>query len=276
MPLRAEGKTSVDLARARVTLEGSSHFTLAKDEVTLTDGSLSLEAQQGSTVSLILGGCRIQPMANAGRVLLSARPDRVVIDEGAARWQEIVLHQGVEHQVIREKLEPQKRRTLPAAARPREAPMWKPDFKDAAIRSRIRGRIDTLPEGIQVVSVASDDRTYFQSQAGFQAPDERGLFTLRPVTALRFRYFLSEPALLQLVVYNGSKRENFNLDLDPVTGRWTTATVYFRDIPVNQGGDHRLKFETGDRIWSVGWFVGKPGSSASLTVDSLEVVEVER
>ena len=276
MPLRAEGKTSIEFAKARLTFDGASRFTLGKDEVALSEGALSLDVQQGSALSLVLGPCRIAPMANVGRVLLSAKPDRVVVDEGAARWQEIVLHQGVEHQVVKEKMEPQKRRTLPATARPRETLSWRPDFKDAAVKSRIRGRIDTLPEGIQVVSVASEDRSFYQSQAGFTAPDERGFLALKAGSALRFRYFLSEPAFLQLVVNNGTKRENFNLDLDPVVRQWTTITIPFRDIPVNQGGNRALKFEAGDRIWSIGWFVGKPGSTADLHVDQLEVVEIER
>jgi hypothetical protein len=276
MPLRADGKTSIEFARARLTFEGASRFTLGKDEVALAEGSLSLDVQQGSPLSLVLGACRIAPMANAGRVLLSAKPDRVVVDEGAARWQEIVLHQGVEHQVVKEKLEPQKRRTLAVAARPREVLTWRPDFKDAAVRSRIRGRIDASPEGTHVVSVPSEDKTYFESQAGFTAPDERGYFALKANTALRFRYFLSEPAFLQLVVNNGTKRENFNLDLDPAVRQWTTITINFKDIPVNQGGNRALKFDAGDRIWSIGWFVGKPGSTADLYVDQLEVVEIER
>ena len=50
----------------------------------------------------------------------------------------------------------------------------------------------------------------------------------------------------------------------------------FKDVPVNQGGNRTLKFEPGDRIWTIGWFVGKPGSSATLTVDSLEVIEIDR
>lgn len=276
MPLRTEGRTSIEFAKARLTLDGASRFTLAADEVALADGAISFEAHPGSGLSLLLGPCRIVPMASAGRVLLAAKPDRVVVEEGAARWQEIVLHQGVEHQLKGDKLEPQKRRTLPAAARSREASVWRPDFKDAAVRSRMRGRVDTLAEGIQVTSVPMENKAYFESTFGFTAVDERGFLATRPGTALRFRYFLSEPALLQLVVYNGTKRENFNLDLDPVAGKWTTVTVLFRDVPVNQGGDRTLKWEAGDRVWSFGCFVGKPGSTATLTVDQVEIVEVER
>jgi len=200
----------------------------------------------------------------------------VVVEEGAARWQEIVLHQGVEHQLKGETLDPQKRRTLPAAQRPREASVWRPDFKDAAVRSRMRGRVDALPEGIQVTSVPMETKGYFESTFGFTAVDERGFLATRPGMAFRFRYFLSEPAILQMVVYNGTKRENFNLDLDPVAGKWTTVTVLFRDIPVNQGGDRTLKWEAGDRVWSLGCFIGKPGSTATLTVDQVEMVEIDR
>ncbi|HXX94812.1 MAG TPA: hypothetical protein VEN81_14390, partial [Planctomycetota bacterium] len=276
MVLRAEGRTSLEFAKARLTLDGASRFSLGKDEVALSEGSLSLDVQQGSPLSLVLGPCRVLPMANAGRVLLSARPDRVVVDEGAARWQDIVLHQGVEHQLAKERLEPQKRRTLPSAARARESLLWRPDFKDAALKSRIRGRIEPSPEGFHVVSLPAEDKTFFQSQASFTAPDERGFFALRANAALRFRYFLSEPAFLQLVVNNGTKRENFNLDLEPVARQWTTITINFRDIPVNPGGNRAFKFEPGDRIWTIGWFVGKPGSQAELFVDQLEVVELER
>lgn len=276
MPLRAEGRTSIDFAKARLTFDGASRFTLGKDEVALSEGALSLDVPQGSALSLVIGPCRVVPRASAGRVLLSARPDRVVVDEGGARWKEIVLHQGEEHHLKTGKLEPQKRRSLPAALRPRETPAWKPNFKDAAVRTRIRGRIDALPEGIQVVSVPLEGNPYFAAQASFTAKDERGFFAAKPASALRFRYFLSDPAILQLVVHNGTKRENFNLDLDPVVRRWTTVTVFLKDVPVNQGGDRTLEFDPGDRVWSVGWFVGTPGSTATITVDSVEIVEIDR
>jgi hypothetical protein len=275
-PLRADGRTSFEFARARITLESSSRFTLGAEDLTLSEGALSAEVSAGSPVAFHVGPCLVAPAVKVGRVLLCLRPDRVLIEEGRARAGDLVLGEGVEHVLRKDRLEPQKRRTLPTAFRPRETVLWKLDLGSPAVRSRTHGRIDVVTEGKQASSIALAGNPFFASQVSFGAPDEHGFFAFRPGSALRFRYFLTEPAVVQLVIANGTKHENFNLDLDPAVGRWTTLTIPIRDVPVNLGGDRRLVFETGDRVFSVGCFVGTTGSRAVLTLEQVEVVEIER
>jgi hypothetical protein len=257
-------------------MEASSRFTLGRENLTLGEGGLSAEVPAGSPVAFQVGPCLVSPAVKVGRVLLCLRPDRILIEEGLARAGDLVLPEGVEHVLRKDRLEPQKRRTLPAALRPRETVLWKLVLGAPGVRSRTHGRIDLVAEGRQASSIPLLANPYFASQVSFAAPDEHGFFTFKPASALRFRYFLSEPAIVQLVIANGTKHENFNLDLDPAMGRWTTVTIPIRDVPVNLGGDRRLVWETGDRVWSVGCFVGPTGSRAILTLEQVEVVEIER
>jgi hypothetical protein len=46
-------------------------------------------------------------------------------------------------------------------------------------------------------------------------------------------------------------------------------------VPANPGGK-KVVCEVGDKFRGVGFFVGKPGTSPSLTLDRLEILEIER
>lgn len=277
-PLRADGRTRLDFARTRLTIESSSKFTLTRNQLSLTEGRISAEVHEGSPFALTLAGHRIVPQASIGRVLLSARPDRVVIDEGFAVSNEIVLHEGVEHHIRRGRLEPQRRRTLPGAARPREVVVWTLEL-DRIRRGDRRitaGSVGKHPEGYVLESGASKVPDHSASQIAYLSPDPaKGFVTVGEGTAIRFRYFLVRPARLHFVMWNLTKGENFERWIDAVHGRWTTVTLFFRDIPANPGG-RKVVCEVGDRYRTITWNVGRPRDPAQLLIKGLEIVEVER
>src|SRR5262245_39080234 len=96
--LRADGRTQIEFAQAKITLDGSSRFTLSRNELALTDGAMSAEVATGSKFTLVLDEQRVIPQAFS-RVMFCARPDRVVVEEGSAKIKDTVLGEGVEHLV---------------------------------------------------------------------------------------------------------------------------------------------------------------------------------
>ncbi|HYF01334.1 MAG TPA: hypothetical protein VEJ18_20595, partial [Planctomycetota bacterium] len=180
--------------------------------------------------------------------------------------------------VRKDRLESRKGRSLPAAARPRESLTWKLDFSQPALlRPKIAsGRLVIAGGERMLAAERRADDGLWQSQVGYHSGDRTApLFTVKPGTTLRFRYYLSQPAELELVMWNQSKEENFNLPLRSVAGRWTTVTIPVRDVPPNRGGKP-APCEIGDKYVSWGLFCGKPGSTAELYVDLLEILEVDR
>ena len=247
-------------------------------DLALHEGALSAEVAPGASFALTLDSRRIEPMASASRVLLVAKPDRMIVEEGAAKIGAAVLHEGVEYAFRKDRLEAQKRRSLPAAARPREIPTWKMDFSQPAVlKLRIlTGRV--IIEGNERMVAASPlgDNPYWQAQVGYFTGDVQvPFFVVKPASTVRFRYYLTKPAELELVLKNMTKDENYNKPFPSVVGRWTTMTIPVREIPPNRGGK-QVPCELGDKY--VGWtiFCGRPGSSAELYVDQFEIVEVER
>jgi hypothetical protein len=276
--LRAEGRTVCEFAQARLTLEGTSKVSFEGNDVALQEGGLAAEVPLGSRLTIVVLGHRVEPQVSAGRALILARPDRVVVDEGSARVGGLVLGEGVEHAVRKDGVEAQRRRTLGSVPRPREATTWRLEFKQPeTVRLNLNGgRLVWGREERMIASEPSEEGGLHASRLSYYAKDDRvGLFTLRPTTALRFRYFLTRPAYTELVLWNITKSENFNKPFEAVVGRWTTMTLPVREIPVNPGG-LRPSAEPGDRYRSVGWFVGRPGSDAEFFVDRLEIVEIER
>ncbi|HEX7898153.1 MAG TPA: hypothetical protein VF950_10360 [Planctomycetota bacterium] len=278
LPVRAEGRVVCEFAGANVTIEASSKVDFQGFDIALHEGALSAEVAPGASFALTLDARRIEPMAAASRVLLVARPDRVIVEEGAAKIGADVLHQGVEYALRKDRMEVQKRRSLPAAARPREIPTWKLDFSQPAVlRLRIlTGRV--LIEGDERMVAASPlgDNPFWESQVGYFTGDvEKPFFIVKPSTTLRFRYFLSKPAELELVLKNMTKDENYNKPFPSVTGRWTTVTIPVREIPPNRGGK-QFPCDLGDKYVGWGIFCGRPGSTAQLYVDQFEIVEVDR
>ncbi len=276
-PLRAEGRTVCEFAGATLTLEASSRVEFKSFDIALHEGGLSAEVAPGASFALALGGQRIEPLASS-RVMLVARPDKVVVEEGAAKAGAAVLHEGVEYAVRKDRLEPQKRRSLPAAARPRELLTWRMDFsKPELLRPRIlQGRLSVEGDERFLAAGPLGDNPFWQGQVAYFTGDvQKALFVVKPGTTLRFRYFLSQPAELELVLKNITKDENYNRPLTAVAGRWTTVTLPVRDVPPNRGGK-QFPCEIGDKYVGWGLFVGRPGSTAELYVDQLEVLEVDR
>jgi hypothetical protein len=278
MTLRAEGRTQFDFAQARITVEGASRFLVAKEEFSLAEGAMSAEVGVGSRLALVLDEQRIVPQTINARVLFCAKPDRIVVEEGSAKWKDMVLHEGVEHAVRKDRIEPQKRRTLPAAARARETLTWRMDLSNANAVRRLffQGRLETGVEGKLLVSEPLKDNSVFHAQASLSnGGEEQPLYTVKPNTAIRFHYFVTQPGVFELVTWNATKGENFNKPLEPVVRQWTTMTVYVRDIPVN-GGGKKVTCDVGDRYVNFGWFVGKPGMPSEVQIDRFEILEVER
>lgn len=275
--LRAEGRTVVEFAQSKLTLEGAGKAAFSGSDVALQDGGLFAEVAPGSRLTITVIGHKVEPQVATSRALISARPDRVVVDEGSAKVGALVLHEGVEYGIRKERLDAKKTRTLPAAARARELSTWKLEFKQAdAVRAGIsEGRLVWGREERMLASEPTAPGAGHASTVGYMAKDEDGLFQVKPGTALRFRYFLNQPAYTELVMWNNTKSENYNLPFEAVVGRWTTMTVFVKDVPPNAGGK-KQPAEVGDRFRSVGWFVGRPGSTADLFVDHLEILEIER
>lgn len=277
MALRADGRTSFDLSGAHLTAEASSRFALFDGEIALHEGGIAAEVPAGVTIAVSLGGQRIVPQTSSARALLVARPDRVVVEEGSARAGELVLAEGVEHHLRKDRLEAQKRRSLPGAPRPRESVTWRIDFSNpAGVRARLaQGRFHADRAERMIGSERLEGNAIFHGQVSVAVFDERGLFQVKPGTAIRFRYYLTQPALLEVVMKNLTKDENFNKPLDPVVGQWTTVTLPARDVPANAGGK-KVSCEVGDRYTSFGLFVGRPAQPAEVYLDRLEIVEIER
>jgi hypothetical protein len=274
--MRADGRTQIDFAQARITLDGSSRFTLSKNELALTDGGMSAEVSAGSNFALVLEDHRITPLAFSNRVLIAARPDRVVVEEGSAKVKDTILGEGVEHLVKKDKIEAQRRRTLPAAARSRESAPWRWNLaQQAVVQSKVWGSVQRDGERRMLVSERSNDGIFW-GKAGYGHGEVDGpLFVVKPNTAIRFRYYMTEPGHLELVLKNITKDENFNKVLDAAVRQPTTVTLYVRDVLPNQGGK-KVTCDVGDAYLGVTWFVGKPGAPTEIYIDQFEILEIER
>ncbi|HVE41757.1 MAG TPA: hypothetical protein VNM14_17830 [Planctomycetota bacterium] len=278
MAFRAEGRTQIEFAQARITLDGASRFSVAKNDFSLNEGGMSAEVATNSKFALVLDEQRIVPQTLNGRVMFSARYDRIVVEEGSARVKDTLLNEGVEHIVRKDRIEAQKRRTLAAAARSSEKKLWEMKLaNENLLRFNIAGHIERDNQGAKflVSDTAKNPAIFFGQASYFSTGDEPPLFVVKPNTAIRFRYYLTQPGALEFVMKNITKDENFNLPLDPVVKQWTTVTVYATDVPVNQGGK-KVTCDLGDKYLGVTWFVGKPGSSSVVYIDRFEILEIDR
>ena len=274
--IRADGRTQIEFAQARITLDGSSRFTVSKDELALADGGLSAEVPMGSKFTLVLDEQRVIPQAFSTRVMFCARPDRVVVEEGSAKVKDTVLGEGVEHLVKKDKIEAQKRRTLPAAARARETQISKWDLtQQVSVQLHVSGSVQRDGERRMLVSEPSKDGIFY-SKAGYgHGEAEPPLLVVKPNTAIRFRYYMTQPGHLELVLKNITKDENFNKVLEPVVKQPTTVTLYVRDVLANPGGK-KVTCDVGDAYLGVTWFVGKPGSPTEIYIDQFQILEIDR
>ncbi len=273
--LRADGRTQIEFAQAKITLDGSSRFTLSKNELALADGGMSAEVATGSKFTLVLDEQRVIPQAFS-RVMFCARPDRVVVEEGSAKIKDTVLGEGVEHLVKKDKVEAQKRRTLPAAARSPERNVFRMNLtQQAVVQTKVAGSVQRDGERRLLVSEPSNDGIFY-AKAGYGHGEVDGpLFVVKPNTAIRFRYYMTQPGHLELVLKNITKDENFNRPIEAVVKQPTTVTLYVRDILANPGGK-KVTCDVGDAYLGVTWFVGKPGSPTEIYIDQFEIWEIER
>jgi hypothetical protein len=278
MALRAEGRTRLDFAGAQLTLDTSTRFSLSKSEFSLAAGTLTADVPPGSRFSLLLGTSAIIPQATLGRVLLVARDQQVVVEEGSATCGGQLLGENEQFEAKEGRLLPKKTRTIPAAARGRESRTWELELANQnATRGRLdNGRLVTLPSGRRALeSTLNEDKTYHEASIRYFAGGDAVTFTVKAATALRFRYFTETATPVLFTIRNRTKDENFSFNFDPVPGRWTTMTILVRDIPVNTGG-RKVACEAGDAYGRFGWSLGKPDEKAVLLVDQFEVLEIEK
>jgi anti-sigma factor ChrR (cupin superfamily) len=274
--IRADGRTQIEFAQAKITLDASSRFTLTKNELALTDGAMSAEVSPGSKFTLVLDEQRIIPQAFSTRVMFCARPDRVVVEEGSAKVKDAVLGEGVEHLVKKDKVEAQKRRTLPAAARARETLVRNWDLvQQASVQLHVTGSVQRDGERRMLVSEPSSDGIFYGKAGYGHGEAEPPLFVVKPNTAVRFRYYMTQPGHLEFVLKNITKDENFNKVLEPVVKQSTTVTLFVRDILPNAGGK-KVTCDAGDVYLGATWFVGKPGSPTEIYIDQFQILEIDR
>jgi hypothetical protein len=276
MTLRAEQRTQVDFAQAKVTLDRDSRFSVSKDEFALLEGTLSAEVSTGGHFVLVLNDQRFFPQTQNARVLLCAKPDRLFLEEGSAKWRDTVLGEGSEYGVKKDSVEARKGRPF-ATSRTRETLTWRMDLSNLnTVKKNVVGRIDKdSPEGRMLVSEPSNGGIFYGTVIYNNGGEAAPVFTVKPNTAIRIHYYLREPAYLELVMWNGTKGENFNRTLEPAVRQWTTMTVYARDVAANRGGKP-VTCEVGDKYTSVGLFVGKAGMPSEVYIDRLEILEIDR
>jgi len=276
MTLRADVRTTVEFAQARVNLDRDSRFSVSKDEFALLEGALSAEVSTGGHFVLVLDEQRFFPQTQNARVLLCAKPAALLIEEGSAKWRELFLREGTEYGVKKDSVEAKKARSLTGSARGREQLTWRLDLsKPDLLKKNVIGRLDNSPEGRMLASETLSDGVFsgrvIYNNGGEAAP----VFTVKPNTAIRFRYYLREPGHLELVMWSGTKAENFNKVLEPVVRQWTTVTVYARDVAANTGGKP-VTCEVGDKYTSIGLFVGTATAPSEVYIDRLEILEIDR
>jgi hypothetical protein len=268
---RAQGRTRVDVAGGSLTFEANARARFdAVNAVALADGEMLVDMPAATAPELRLAST-VRPLASPGRFVAVARPDRIVIDEGAATSGDALLAEGKQYRLGRE-VAPE-RRTL-NAPRAKEAVVWTATFD--------RGKLppETKVEGFLVQNAlkSKEERgsTFYASQIYLQALDLK-LYVAKPATHVRFRYFMRKRAAFVVQSQNVSKNENFQVSVDePVVGEWTTLTLRVMDLPVNPGGIRGLTVEAGDQFSWIRWMVGKPGEDAELSIDDLQVVEIAR
>jgi hypothetical protein len=276
MTLKADSRTTVEFAQARVVLDRDSRFSVSKDEFALLEGGLAAEVAPAGHFVLVLDEQRFFPQTQNSRVLLCAKPAALLVEEGGAKWKETFLREGTEYSVKRDAVEARRTRSLTASARGREQLTWRMDLSNAnLVKKNVVGRVDNSPEGRFLASEPMQDAAYYGHVIYNNGGEAAPVFTVKPNTAIRFRYYLREPGHLELVMWNGTKGENFNKVLEPVVRQWTTVTVYARDVAANRGGKP-VTCEVGDKYTSVGLFVGLAGMPSEAYIDRLEILEIDR
>ena len=264
---RAEGRTRIELAGASLQLEGGSRASVQPGAFALHDGEALVEG----AIELRLA-CVVRPLPSPGRFIAIARPDRIVIEEGGARAGGVLLAEGRQYRLGREPAA-EKRTLASRAARPRETPVWSASFDGAKLPSPdLRASGAFAQDALRSTRVDSE---YCWGSAGLASAELR-LFTAKPTTHVRFRYFMKRSAPVLVQLWNMTRSENFQVEIaEPAAGAWTTITVRAFDLPANPGG-RKVAVGAGDVFSTIGWNVGRPGEEAEILVDDFAVVEIGR
>ncbi len=276
---RAEGRARLALPFGTIDIDGGS---VARFEIgpalglVLFEGEARVDVEAAAPFELILN-VPICPATPVGRFVAYARPDRIFIEEGAARAGGAAVEEGIQYRLAPGKAPIAERRTLGGekwrGAGAYERRIWAPPLdRQRPLRGfRIVGLVEL--NGIRSVPV---DNPFHSAQAEI-ASEEMRLVEVRPNAHLRFRYRLGKPGPLMFQMWDVTKRENFQVNFErPVGDSWTTVTLRLTDVPVNPGGRRDLAVEAGDVLSRFTWFAGRPGQDAEVHVRDLQVLEIIR
>ncbi len=276
---RAEGRTRMAMPQATFDFDGGASARFEAGPIlglVLHEGEARLEAEAAAPLELRLA-VPVRSATAAGRFVVFARPDRVYVEEGAARAGGALLQEGIQFRLAAGKEPAIERRTLGGdkwrGAQARETVLWTPglDRGRPPRGMRVEGLVEL--NGLRSVEVSNP---FYFGQAEISAEDHR-LIVVKPNAFLRFRYRLRRPAPMLLQMGNLTKQENFQVAFDDaVADAWTTVTLRLTDIPVNPGGRKDLVVEPGDVFSRISWFVGRPGQEAEVHVRDVQVLEIAR
>jgi hypothetical protein len=276
---RAEGRTRLALPYAMIDLDGGSNVRFEAGPtlgIVLHDGEARVEADADAPLELRLA-VPVRSATTTGRFVAYARPDRIIVEEGAGRAGPTPLLEGLQYRLAAGKEPALERRTLGGekwrSAQARETVVWTPALERGRPPRGIR--VEGLVElnGLRSVPISNP---FYSGQAEIVEEDHR-LVVVKPETHLRFRYLLKKPAPMLLQMANVTKRENFQVTFDrPVVDAWTTVTLRLVEVPVNPGGRKDLVVETGDVMARITWFVGQPGQEAEIHVRDVQILEISR
>jgi hypothetical protein len=254
--LRAEGGKRVFVEKGAVRAEVARQ---PKDQAMVFETPHGMAKVLGTTLRIVVesgekGSTQLE--VTEGKVRLQRRFDGRTVDVPSGYY--AVAARGVEL----------------AAKRLRETLLWRLEIDKLPPLSS--GKIASVSGKRVLVSGVPPNPDYFGGQIGYIHDGGKAFFTATAKTAVRFRYFLKETASLSFMLYNQTKQENLFTEIEAVVGRWTTVTLFLKDITSNPAG-RKAAWDVGDRFGGVDWLVGKPGSPGEiLMVDQFEVLEIDR
>jgi hypothetical protein len=250
---RAETEVRLDFDGARITLARASEFTIERHILHLTRGHISVVYAPLSELNQIQLGSVTFWNSGVQRCIFSATPDRVIAEEG---WPHNDMREGVEYRIVGDKLQPQKERTLPPAVRAKDKILFRLDLSDPkSVEGKLRQGKLIQRDGRPVLAPVKKTLIF--------DPGKDDLLTVKPTTALRFRYFCpdNDQGFWNLYLFNWTKKKDSEAyDCTLLRGHWNTVT-----IPIVR----RELASLGDRCGAIRWEGGE------FFIDRLEVVELE-
>ncbi len=271
--LRADARIRIDHAGAVCWLETGSRFAMDGDRLDLLEGTGSVTMEVAGKFRLALGGHRVEPVTKQGRLVVVARPDRVLAEEGLAKWDDADLLEGVEYDLKSKKAEAQRTRSLPAALRPKETPTWR---LEAALQKAklLQGAAVELPGGRKgFKSVLYKMHEYFYGGVTYDG-STAGL-VVKERLALRFRMQLKETNGLTLQIWDETQNKNLKLGIEAPPDTWVTMTIFLKDLGNPDAKIDRIA-KVDDKLGEFSWLVGKPGIAAEVLLADVQLVEIER